>query len=77
MQPVGKSPLIVYIIEPSQGVTKNVMLYGHLDKQPYGTGWEEGISPTEPVIKGDFMYGRGSSDDGYAPFICALAVKAI
>ena len=61
----------------SEGVNKNVMLYGHLDKQPYGnlSDWHEGITPTEPVINGDYMYGRGASDDGYAPFICALAVK--
>ena len=52
------------------------MLYGHLDKQPHGEGWAEGLSPTDPVIKGDLMYGRGSSDDGYAPFACMLAVKA-
>jgi acetylornithine deacetylase/succinyl-diaminopimelate desuccinylase-like protein len=26
--------------------------------------------------KGDIMYGRGSSDDGYAPFACLMAVKA-
>jgi len=50
------------------------MVYGHLDKQPYGEGWE--TSPTDPVIKGDIMYGRGASDDGYAPFSCMLAVKA-
>ena len=69
--------MIVYTIPGSEGVQKNVMLYGHLDKQPYGEGWEEGISPTDPIIKGDYMYGRGVSDDGYAPFICALAVKNI
>lgn len=52
------------------------MLYGHLDKQPYGEGWNEGIYPTDPVIKGDLMYGRGTSDDGYSPFSCMLAIKA-
>ncbi len=52
------------------------MLYGHLDKQPYGEGWNEGIYPTDPVIKGDLMYGRGTSDDGYSPFACMLAIKA-
>ena len=77
IHPEGKSPMVIYIVPPSEGVTKNVMLYGHLDKQPYGTGWHEGISPTEPVIKGDCLYGRGASDDGYAPFICALAIKCI
>jgi acetylornithine deacetylase/succinyl-diaminopimelate desuccinylase-like protein len=51
------------------------MVYGHLDKQPYGTGWDEDLSPTDPVIKGELMYGRGASDDGYAPFSCMLGVK--
>ena len=73
----GKPPLIIYVIEPSSGSTKNVMIYGHLDKQPYGGGWDIDLSPTDPVIKGDYMYGRGSSDDGYAPFISLLAIKCI
>jgi acetylornithine deacetylase/succinyl-diaminopimelate desuccinylase-like protein len=77
IQPAGMNPLIVYVVEGSEGTTKNVMLYGHLDKQPYGPGWEEGLSPTDPVIRGEFMYGRGSADDGYSAFACMLAVKAI
>lgn len=68
------TPLLVYVVEPSEGITKNVMFYGHLDKQPYGEGWE--TNPTDPVIKGDFMFGRGSSDDGYSVFSCMLAIKA-
>jgi acetylornithine deacetylase/succinyl-diaminopimelate desuccinylase-like protein len=70
-------PLICYVVEPSSPEIKgNVMLYGHLDKQPHGEGWHPDIGPTNPVIKGDIMYGRGSSDDGYAAFSCMLAVKA-
>ena len=65
---------MIYIVEPTGGCTKNLMLYGHLDKQPYGEGWE--TNPTDPVIKGDLMYGRGVSDDGYAPFSTMLGVKA-
>jgi acetylornithine deacetylase/succinyl-diaminopimelate desuccinylase-like protein len=53
------------------------MLYGHLDKQPYGAGWDEDKSPTEPITIGDCMYGRGVSDDGYAPFSSMLAIKAM
>ena len=53
-----------------------MLLYGHLDKQPHGEGWHEGLSPTDPVIRGDLLYGRGSSDDGYAVFTCMLAIKA-
>lgn len=74
-QPAGSSPLIVYVVEPSEGVTRNVMLYGHLDKQPWMEGWGEGLSPTDPVIRGDYMYGRGGADDGYSAFSCMLAVK--
>lgn len=52
------------------------MLYGHLDKQPWGDGWVEGRGPLSATIIGDLMYGRGSSDDGYSAFTCMLAVKA-
>jgi len=51
------------------------MLYGHLDKQPYGEGWDADKSPTNPITIGDCMYGRGVSDDGYAPFSTMLGVK--
>ena len=67
-------PLVVYVVEPSEGVTTNVLVYGHLDKQPYGEGWN--TDPCDPVIKDGLMYGRGASDDGYAPFSCMLAIKA-
>lgn len=66
--------MVVYVVEPSEGVTKNVLVYGHLDKQPYGVGWN--TDPCDPVIQGELMYGRGASDDGYAPFSCMLAIKA-
>ena len=38
-------------------------------------GWDEGLGPTEPVIRGDYLYGRGGADDGYSAFTCMLAVK--
>ena len=75
--PEGSNPLVVYVVDPSEGSTKNVMLYGHLDKQPWGKGWEESLHPTDPVIRGDYMYGRGSSDDGYSAFASMLAVKSV
>lgn len=67
-------PMVVYVIEPTEGITKNVLVYGHLDKQPYGDGWV--TDPCDPVVKDGLMYGRGGSDDGYAPFSAMLAVKA-
>jgi len=71
----NKSTLVVYIVESLDAGAKNMFLYGHLDKQPWMEGWFEGLHPTDPVIRGDLMYGRGSSDDGYAPFACLMAVK--
>jgi acetylornithine deacetylase/succinyl-diaminopimelate desuccinylase-like protein len=69
--------LLCYVVEPSHGATKNVMMYGHLDKQPYGAGWREDLSPTEPKIEGELMYGRGGADDGYSVFSCMLAIKTL
>lgn len=68
-------PLVVYIIEPEGGCTQNVLMYGHLDKQPYGDGWWADTPPDKATRKGDLLYGRGGADDGYAPFACALAIK--
>ena len=75
--PEGKNPLIVYVIEGNEGTNRNIMFYGHLDKQPWGAGWDEDKKPNDPVIVGDYMYGRGSADDGYSPFSTMLAVKAV
>jgi len=54
-----------------------VLLYGHLDKQPEFTGWEEGLGPWNPVIRGDKLYGRGGADDGYAVFGSLTAIRAL
>ena len=75
-QPKGMCPLIVYVVEKSEGATDTeIMWYGHLDKQPWMEGWSEGLGPCDPVIRGDYLYGRGGADDGYAPFSTMLAIK--
>ena len=66
---------MTYVIEATGGSTKNILLYGHLDKQPWMDGWNDGLSPTDPVIRDGCMYGRGSADDGYSFFMCSLAIK--
>ncbi|HUO05762.1 MAG TPA: M20 family metallopeptidase [Candidatus Binataceae bacterium] len=71
----NRTPLIFIDIPGAGGDT--VLLYGHMDKQPEMTGWREGLSPWNPVIEGDRLYGRGASDDGYAIFACLSAIGAL
>ena len=54
-----------------------VLLYGHLDKQPEMTGWDDDLGPWKPVIKGDKLFGRGGADDGYAIFGSLAAIQAL
>jgi acetylornithine deacetylase/succinyl-diaminopimelate desuccinylase-like protein len=75
----GRTPLI-YLEVPATGADTGedcVLLYGHLDKQPEMTGWDEGLGPWEPVLKGDRLYGRGGADDGYAIFGSLAAIQAL
>jgi acetylornithine deacetylase/succinyl-diaminopimelate desuccinylase-like protein len=73
--PEGKPPMQCYVVDAQGGCDKNVMLYGHLDKQPWLLPWSEGLGPCDPVIRGEYLYGRGGADDGYSPFSCMLAIK--
>ena len=75
----GRTPLIFIEIPASGPETgaDTVLLYGHLDKQPEMTGWDEGLGPWQPVIKDDKLYGRGGADDGYAIFGSLAAIQAL
>ena len=71
------TPLIFIDIPASrQNDERTVLFYAHYDKQPYGTGWDEDKSPTNPVIIDGHLYGRGAVDDGYANFSILTAIKA-
>lgn len=72
-QEEGLVPMVVMVYEGAG--SPNVMIYGHLDKQPHMEGWREGTGPTEPTIIDGKLYGRGASDDGYVPFAVLLALK--
>jgi len=54
-----------------------VLLYGHLDKQPEMTGWDQGLGPWQAVLRDDKLYGRGGADDGYAVFASLTALSAL
>ncbi len=71
----GRTPvLFIEIPGKSDG---NILVYGHLDKQPEMTGWREGLGPWTPKLEGEKLYGRGGADDGYAVFCGLAAVRAL
>jgi len=71
----NRTPLIMLDIP---GTTEgNILMYGHLDKQPEMEGWDEGLGPWTPVIKDEKLYGRGGADDGYALFASVASVNAL
>ncbi len=51
----GRTPLIFMEIQPqgpakdNNGKEDTILMYGHLDKQPEMTGWNEGLGPWKPV----------------------------
>ena len=70
-----RTPLILVDIPGDQD--GNVLMYGHLDKQPEMEGWNDGMGPWTPVMKDDKLYGRGGADDGYALFSSICVVNAL
>ena len=70
----GRTPLLFVEVPGTKG---NVLVYGHLDKQPEMTGWRAGLGPWTPVIEAGRLYGRGGADDGYAVFCALAALRAL
>ena len=73
----GRTPVVLIDIPATNGFLGNVLCYGHYDKQPEFTGWEDGLGPWKPVIRNDRLYGRGGADDGYAIFATLAAISAL
>ncbi|MDJ0749798.1 MAG: M20 family metallopeptidase [Woeseiaceae bacterium] len=71
----GRTPLL-FIDIPGQS-DDVVLLYGHYDKQPEFSGWDDDLDPWTPVIRDGKLYGRGGADDGYAVFGSLTAVRAL
>jgi acetylornithine deacetylase/succinyl-diaminopimelate desuccinylase-like protein len=72
-----RTPVIYIDVPGTAGVVDTVLLYGHLDKQPEMTGWDEGLGPWTPVMRGERLYGRGGADDGYAIFASLTALNLL
>ena len=71
----GRTP-VLFIDIPGQS-DEVILLYGHYDKQPEFSGWDEDLDPWTPVIKDGNLYGRGAADDCYATFGSQTANRAI
>ena len=71
----GRTPLILVDIPGERA--GNILMYGHLDKQPEMEGWDDGLGPWKPVIKKNKLYGRGGADDGYALFASLCAINSL
>ena len=73
----GRTPVLFGEIAGSSPDAPTVLLYGHYDKQPEFTGWQDGLGPWTPVIRNGRLYGRGGADDGYAVFASLAAIAAL
>ncbi len=86
----GRTPLVFIEIPASSGAAGAaadpgdaadgedcVLLYGHLDKQPEMTGWDDDLGPWTPVLRDGRLYGRGGADDGYAIYGSLTAILAL
>ncbi|MBB1472691.1 M20 family metallopeptidase [Luteimonas sp. MC1782] len=75
----GRTPLIFIEIPAAHGGRDDdcVLLYGHLDKQPEMTGWDDDLGPWKPVLRDGKLYGRGGADDGYAIYGSLTAILAL
>ncbi|MCW5588949.1 MAG: M20 family metallopeptidase [Legionellales bacterium] len=71
----SRTPLI-YMEIPGQ-LDETVLLYGHLDKQPEMSGWDDDLGPWHPVLRDNKLYGRGGADDGYAAFASLTAIASL
>lgn len=71
----GKTPVL--LIDVPGEKEGNVLMYGHLDKQPEMEGWDKGKGPWTPILEDGKLYGRGGADDGYALFASLCAIKTL
>lgn len=54
-----------------------VLFYGHYDVQPTLPLQQWKLEPFSPVVKGDYIYGRGSADDKGQMFIHVKAIEEV
>lgn len=74
--PTNRHPLVYADWLHARPDSPTILIYGHYDVQPAEPleKWES--PPFEPAVRGDFLYGRGTSDDKGQLFIHIKAVEA-
>ena len=74
--PPGDGPFVNLIGWPENPGDRQFAIFSHIDTHSMDDGWE--TEPLEPVIRGNRMYGLGTSDDkgGIAAMLVAAAVMA-
>lgn len=73
----SKSPFMLIKVEGTKANSKNILLYGHMDKQPpMYEKWSKG-QPYDPKVINGKLYARGAVDGGYAIFSFIIAIKAL
>lgn len=70
-----RTPLL--FIEIEGALDDTILMYGHMDKQPEMTGWDDDKAPWKPVLQDGKLYGRGGADDGYAIFASLTAIQIL
>ena len=66
----GRTPLLLLDIPGTK--EGNILMYGHLDKQPEMEGWNDGLGPWKPVIKDEKLY-----DKIWQAYAALLPVKTV
>lgn len=72
------TPLLICELPPISDSKQSILFYGHLDKQPPQTDqWSHGLHPYKPILKDNYLYGRGSADDGYSVYMTITIWKLL
>ena len=75
-QEKGITPALFFDVpNPSLEEKYTVLFISHIDKIPFGTGWER-CDPSHPVISDGYLYGRGGANSLYAIFTILALIKA-
>ncbi|RDB07575.1 dipeptidase [Runella aurantiaca] len=73
----GVAPPVVYAEEMIDTAKATLLIYGHYDVQPADPLNEWKTPPFEPTVRGDYLYGRGVSDDKGQLFLHLKAVESL